>query len=123
MYLHFVKVSPVSRPIYSHLAILRPHAAGDAIIRAPLALRNLEKCTVCVTLSSESWEQCIWKVIIPLLDALMPEICNLTDPMQEHEQSVEYAWDESKISTLISIGSITIFNDFLVAKIMIPDSL
>lgn len=72
------------------------------------------------TLSSETWEQCIWKVIFPLLDALTREIRNLTDPTQEHEQSVEHAWDESKILALISIGSI--FNDFLVAKIMILDS-
>ena len=72
------------------------------------------------TLSSETWEQCIWKVIFPLLDALTREIRNLADPTQEHEQSAEHAWDESKILALISIGSI--FSDFLVAKIMILDS-
>jgi len=72
------------------------------------------------TLSSETWEQCIWKVIFPLLDALTLEIRNLTDPTQEHQHSVENAWDESKILALVSIGSI--FSDFLVAKIMILDS-
>ena len=72
------------------------------------------------TLSSETWEQCIWKVIFPLLDALTREIRNLTDPTQEHERNAEHAWDESKILALVSIGSI--FSDFLVAKIMILDS-
>ncbi|KIM40831.1 hypothetical protein M413DRAFT_27969 [Hebeloma cylindrosporum] len=43
------------------------------------------------TLSSETWEQCLWKVIFPLLDALTREIRNLTDPTQEYEQGVEHA--------------------------------
>jgi hypothetical protein len=72
------------------------------------------------TLSSETWDQCIWKVTFPLLEALTSEIRNLTDPTQEHEQGVEQAWDESKILALVSLGSI--FSDFLVAKIMILDS-
>ena len=91
-----------SRPIYSHLAIRCPRAAGDAVVRAPPTLRNLDRSR----LSSETWEQCIWKAIFLLLDALTPEIRNLTDSMQEHEQSVEHAWDQSKIPTLTSIGSV-----------------
>ncbi|KAF5319150.1 hypothetical protein D9619_008506 [Psilocybe cf. subviscida] len=71
------------------------------------------------TLSMETWEQCIWKVTFPLLDSLTSEIRHL-QPGQGTEQSVEKAWDESKILALYSVGSI--FTDFLVDKIMLLDS-
>jgi len=70
------------------------------------------------TLSTETWEQCIWKVTFPLLDSLTSEIRHL-QPGQGNEQS-EKAWDESKILALYSVGSI--FTDFLVDKIMLLDS-
>ncbi|KAF9559372.1 hypothetical protein CPC08DRAFT_666543 [Agrocybe pediades] len=73
------------------------------------------------TLSSDTWEQCIWKVTFPLLDALDGEIRQLTDPNHHHhDEGVEHAWDESKILALYSVGSI--FSDFLVEKIMLLDS-
>ena len=72
------------------------------------------------TLSTDTWEQCIWKVTFPLLESLTGEIRQLTDPNHQHGEGVEHAWDESKILALYSIGSI--FSDFLVAKIMLLDS-
>jgi len=72
------------------------------------------------TLSSETWEQCIWKVTFPLLEALTGEIRQVVGYSQEHDQSVEHAWDESKILALYSIGSL--LSDFLVSKIMLLDS-
>ncbi|KAF8968453.1 hypothetical protein BDZ97DRAFT_1902846 [Flammula alnicola] len=72
------------------------------------------------TLSIETWEQCIWKVTFPLLDALTAEIRLLTAPTHGQEQGIEHAWDESKILALHSIGSI--FTDFLVENIMLLDS-
>ncbi|KAF8874390.1 hypothetical protein CPB84DRAFT_1817905 [Gymnopilus junonius] len=69
------------------------------------------------TLSPETWEQCIWKVTFPLLEALTREIRQLTDPNNVNEEGIERTWDESKILALYSIGSI--FNDFLVEKIML----
>ncbi|PPQ90332.1 hypothetical protein CVT25_007734 [Psilocybe cyanescens] len=71
------------------------------------------------TLSMETWEQCIWKVTFPLLDALTGQIRQLMGPDQSDE-GVEHTWDESKILALYSIGSI--FSDFLVDKIMLLDS-
>ncbi|PPQ71802.1 hypothetical protein CVT26_007726 [Gymnopilus dilepis] len=72
------------------------------------------------TLSSDTWEQCIWKVTFPLLEALTREIRQLTDPNSVNEEGIERAWDDSKILALQSIGSI--FSDFLVEKIMLLDS-
>jgi hypothetical protein len=72
------------------------------------------------TLSLETWDQCIWKVTFPLLDALTAEIRRFNDPNYGLDSGAEQAWDESKILALHSIGSI--FNDFLVDKIMLLDS-
>ncbi|PPR04311.1 hypothetical protein CVT24_013384 [Panaeolus cyanescens] len=72
------------------------------------------------TLSTETWDQCIWQITFPLLDALTAAIRGLTDPHIELEQGVVQAWDESKILALQSIGSI--FNDFLVSNIMLLES-
>ena len=72
------------------------------------------------TLSSETWDQCIWKVTFPLLESLTQEIRQLTDPNHDHDPAVDQTWDDSKILALNSIGSI--FTDFLVSKIMLLDS-
>lgn len=63
------------------------------------------------TLSLETWDECIWKVTFPLLDAI-------TTSMQQTRlpPSLPDGWNESKILALQSIGSI--FNDFLASKIM-----
>lgn len=72
------------------------------------------------TLSSETWDQCIWKVTFPLLESLTQEIRQLTDPNHNHDPAIDQTWDESKILALNLIGSI--FTDFLVSKIMLLDS-
>ena len=73
------------------------------------------------TLSSETWDQCIWKVTFPLLESLTQEIRGLTtDPNHDHDPAIDQTWDESKILALNLIGSI--FTDFLVSKIMLLDS-
>ena len=72
------------------------------------------------TLSSETWDQCIWKVTFPLLESLTREIRQLTDPKHENDSVGDQTWDDSKILALNSIGSI--FTDFLVLKIMLLDS-
>ncbi|KAG6901567.1 hypothetical protein C0995_010501 [Termitomyces sp. Mi166 len=71
------------------------------------------------TLSLETWDQCIWRVIFPLLDSLTAEIRRLTNAVSG-EVSASQLWDESKILALNSIGSI--FHDFLTSKIMQLDS-
>ena len=71
------------------------------------------------TLSSETWDQCIWKVTFPLLESLTTEIQSYNES-GAGELSKLQAWDESKILALHSIGSL--FNDFLVSKIMFLDS-
>ncbi|KIJ91398.1 hypothetical protein K443DRAFT_115078 [Laccaria amethystina LaAM-08-1] len=71
------------------------------------------------TLSSETWDQCIWKVTFPLLESLTTEIQSYNESGAS-ELSKLQAWDESKILALHSIGSL--FNDFLVSKIMFLDS-
>jgi C-terminal region of Mon2 protein len=73
------------------------------------------------TLSSETWDQCIWKVTFPLLESLTQEIRKLTTESNlDHDPVIDLTWDESKILALNSIGSI--FTDFLVSKIMLLDS-
>lgn len=72
------------------------------------------------TLSSETWDQCIWKVTFPLLVSLTQEIRQLTDSNHDHNPAIDQTWDESKILALNLIGSV--FADFLVSKIMLLDS-
>ena len=72
------------------------------------------------TLSLETWDECIWKVIFPLLDSITvsvrqagassPIVANITatGPGQ--------SWDESKTLALQSLSSI--FSDFLTLKIL-----
>ena len=73
------------------------------------------------TLNSETWDQCIWTIMFPLLTELTSEIRSLagSDTVQREQDRIQ-AWDESKILALASIGSI--FSDFLVSKIMLLDS-
>lgn len=64
------------------------------------------------TLSLETWDECIWKVTFPLLDAI-------TTSMRQSRLSPSFPdaqWNESKILALQSIGGI--LNDFLASKIM-----
>jgi hypothetical protein len=73
------------------------------------------------TLNSETWDQCIWTIMFPLLAGLTSEIRKVSQSNgAQWEQSVVQAWDESKILALTSVGSI--FTDFLVSKIMLLDS-
>ncbi|TFK71822.1 hypothetical protein BDN72DRAFT_409999 [Pluteus cervinus] len=98
------------------------------------------------TLSLEIWEDCVWKVVFPLLDELTVEIRRvatsasasssgggngslLTPPppglpsslasAQEGVSQV-HAWDESKVLALSSLGSI--WHDFLVPNLMHMES-
>jgi len=79
------------------------------------------------TLSLETWDQCIWKVTFPLLEALTSEIRGLaatkasdTSDADAATQAQSQSWDDSKILALQSVGSI--FHEFLVPKIMQLDS-
>jgi C-terminal region of Mon2 protein/Domain of unknown function (DUF1981) len=72
------------------------------------------------TLSSETWDQCIWQVTFPLLESLTQEIRQLSGPNHDNDPVVDQTWDDSKILALNSIGSI--FTDFLVSKIMLLGS-
>ena len=71
------------------------------------------------TLSAETWDQCIWKITFPLLDALTVEIRQQA-AVGDVEMSEETSWDESKILALQSIGAI--FHEFLVSRIMTLES-
>ncbi|KAG1761394.1 hypothetical protein EDD22DRAFT_847776 [Suillus occidentalis] len=78
------------------------------------------------TLTLDTWNDCIWKITFPLLDAISIETRRsafepgalLNSGLAT--QSPEHAWDESKSLALQSIGSI--ISDFLVTKIMRLDS-
>ncbi|KAG1830966.1 hypothetical protein DFJ58DRAFT_918292 [Suillus subalutaceus] len=78
------------------------------------------------TLTLDTWNGCIWKIIFPLLDAISIETRrSVFEPgallnSGLAAQSPEHAWDESKSLALQSIGSIT--SEFLVNKIMHLDS-
>ncbi|KAG1726836.1 hypothetical protein EDB19DRAFT_1897612 [Suillus lakei] len=74
------------------------------------------------TLTLDTWNDCIWKITFPLLDAISIETRRSAfDPgallnSGLAAQSPEHAWDESKSLALQSIGSI--MSEFLVIKIM-----
>lgn len=78
------------------------------------------------TLTLDTWNDCIWKITFPLLDAISIETRRsafepgalLNSGLAT--QSPEHAWDESKSLALQSIGSI--ISEFLVIKIMRLDS-
>ncbi|KAF7290808.1 Protein MON2 [Mycena indigotica] len=87
------------------------------------------------TLSQATWDECIWKITFPLLDALTAEIRRLgyvASPRATEPPSavttmtttaavpLEQAWDDSKTLALQSIGSL--LHDFLSTKIIQLDS-
>lgn len=76
------------------------------------------------TLSLATWDECIWKVTFPLLDAINGFLRQARTPVDEDEDApppdAEEQWDDSKILALQSVGSI--FHDFLVNKIIHLDS-
>ncbi len=84
------------------------------------------------TLSLETWNECVWKVILPLLDALSVAARNTSSdatgldlgPSLRIPSIVDKPshslWDDSKTLTLQSIGSV--LRDFLVSRIMHLDT-
>ncbi|KAH7886558.1 hypothetical protein F5I97DRAFT_1868110 [Phlebopus sp. FC_14] len=73
------------------------------------------------TLSLDTWNDCMWKITFPLLDAISVETRRTTPdisvlPVVPLEASPDQAWDESKSLALQSIGSI--IKEFLASKIM-----
>ncbi|KAL4066352.1 hypothetical protein V8B97DRAFT_2111374 [Scleroderma yunnanense] len=70
------------------------------------------------TLSLDTWNECMWKITFPLLDAISTETRRtLFDPaVPSTGASPEQAWDESKSLALQWIGSI--IKEFLVSKII-----
>lgn len=67
------------------------------------------------TLSLETWDQCMWQIAFPLLDALKHGAAMVSPSAEDAASSIE-AWDESKTLALQSIGSV--FNDFLMSKLI-----
>lgn len=79
------------------------------------------------SLSSEIWDEIIWKVMFPLLESLSETMKQIGTPILPSSGSGPTpnldsikAWDESKTLALQSLGSI--FNDFLVIKFIHLDS-
>ena len=75
------------------------------------------------TLSLETWDECIWKITFPLLDAITVAAQQAIADADDEDSDADPAdlqWDESKILALQSIGSI--FHEFLLTKIMPLDS-
>ncbi|KAJ3975915.1 hypothetical protein EV361DRAFT_886314 [Lentinula raphanica] len=68
------------------------------------------------TLSLQTWDECIWKVTFPLVDALSSEIHRRSALFESTEGIGDQAWDESKILAFSSIGSI--FHDFISSKLI-----
>ncbi|KAG8975493.1 hypothetical protein FRC05_005562 [Tulasnella sp. 425] len=77
------------------------------------------------TLSLETWDDVIWKVVLPLLDALSISVKeSVAAAAAEMEPATptpvtalsKNPWDESKALTLQSIGAV--LSDFLVSKVM-----
>lgn len=75
------------------------------------------------TLSLGTWDECIWRITFPLLDAITVAAQQAIADADEEDSEADPAdlqWDESKILALQSIGSI--FHEFLLTKIMPLDS-
>lgn len=74
------------------------------------------------TLSLNTWDDCMWKITFPLLDAISVETRRIppesAGPPSAHPSgsTPDQAWDESKSLALHSIGSI--IKEFFVSKIM-----
>lgn len=70
------------------------------------------------TLSLETWDKCVWKVIFPLLDALTNEI-GMQDSSSANSTTAD-AWNDTKTLTLNSTSSI--WHSFLSLKIVRLDT-
>lgn len=70
------------------------------------------------TLSLNTWDECIWKVIFPLLDSITASIrqADISPPAADAVPGSGQSWDESKTLALHSLSSI--FSDFLTLKII-----
>jgi len=73
------------------------------------------------TLSLETWEECMWKVIFPVVESItasMRQAAALSSPGTPGDtpSPSSKAWDDSKILALQSLGGI--FHDFEVEKIL-----
>ena len=74
------------------------------------------------TLSLDTWNDCMWKITFPLLDAISVETRRVPPESagpslaQPSGPTPDQAWDESKSLALQSIGSI--IKEFVVSKIM-----
>ncbi|TFY62206.1 hypothetical protein EVJ58_g4016 [Rhodofomes roseus] len=71
------------------------------------------------TLSLDTWDECIWKITFPLLDAITATAQQAIADADDEDSTADPAdlqWDESRILALQSIGSI--FHEFLLTKIM-----
>jgi C-terminal region of Mon2 protein len=73
------------------------------------------------TLSLETWEECMWKVVYPVVESItasMRQAAALSSPDAPGDTSSpsSKAWDDSKILALQSLGGI--FHDFEVEKIL-----
>jgi hypothetical protein len=68
------------------------------------------------TLSLETWDECIWKVLFPLLESITVFVRSNLDQAYGVSASAEAKWDDSKILALQSFGSIV--KDFLSSKII-----
>ena len=74
------------------------------------------------TLSLTTWDECIWKVIFPLLESITASIRHADTPPPTADTTATtipgsgQSWDESKTLALQSLSSI--FSDFLTLKII-----
>lgn len=73
------------------------------------------------TLSLETWEECMWKVVYPVVESItasMRQAAALSSPDASGDtpSPSSKAWDDSKILALQSLGGI--FHDFEVDKIL-----
>jgi hypothetical protein len=75
-----------------------------------------------MSLSLETWEDCIWKVTFPLLQSITNEIRQSSPTPSKLDSSLpaEQSWDESKVLALTAVGSL--LHDFLPSKIVHLDS-
>lgn len=75
------------------------------------------------TLSLETWDECIWRITFPLLDAITVAAQQAIADADDEDPDAgpaDLQWDESKILALQSIGSV--LHEFLLTKIMPLDS-
>ncbi|KAI6140148.1 hypothetical protein BKA82DRAFT_4216431 [Pisolithus tinctorius] len=70
------------------------------------------------TLTLDTWNDCMWKITFPLLDAISTETRRvpLDSAVPSMEETPEQAWDESKSLSLQWIG--TVISEFLVSKVL-----